>query len=405
MVAMGLGALATGACGSAEAPRAEPDVATKQAVDAPPAKPDVATKPAVDASPAEPATATKQVVATPPAEPDAATKPVAPAVAPSRLGIPPNPEHAVMIVGGNAEPGIVVLDASQEPVGRLVTANVSWCRVDPRAGVVWYQHRPLGEAAYDSPVTLSFVDLEGHGPPVVVIDESPDVVVIQYPDEVLGRPEPHGYEDGIAVRMDEPPQLEAILGCDGDMAYYCFGEEVTDIEAAHAKRLAERRKALARAPFVGAEAVAALVARARLAGRRAVPTEPPRGPEPTTVKAVPRAGCDASPEECGKARRLPGTPYWQVVVSNSRGDFYHESRGLYDPVEKVFFDPKDATARSPKPVSDEPFLPTWVSPSGERAMDDSTLVKLAGGTLATDMNGACGFWGGGWENASSGSSG
>lgn len=395
---MGLGVLATSACGRAEAPRTEPDASTKPVVDAPPAEPAAATKQAIDTPRAEPDAATKPPIVAGPPEP----KPPEPVVAPSRLGIPPNPEHAVMIVGGDVEPGIVVLDASQAPVGRLVTANVSWCRVDPRAGVVWYQHRPPGEIDYDAPVALSFVDLEGHGPPVTVIDESPDVVVIHYPDEVLGQPEPHHYDDGIAVHMDEPPQLEAILGCDGDMAYYCFGDEVTDYEAARAKRLARSRKALARERFVGAEAITTLVARARLAGRRAVPASAPRGPEPQPVAAVPRSGCEDMPEECGKARRLPGTPYWQVVVSNSRGDFYHETLGLYDPVEKVFFDPADATARSPTPASSEPFVPTWVSPSGERAMDGSTLVKLAGGTLATDMNGACGFWGGGWENASSG---
>jgi len=393
---VGLAGLAS-ACESTEQPRAEPSIASKpSAVGEQP----IATKPVVGEQPSgsKPPAVGEQPAASP-AKPEPTTPVSAPAAAPSRLGVSPNPEHAVMIAGSDAEPGIVVLDASSEPVGRLVSAKVDWCRVDPRAGVVWYRHRPPGDLGIVGPGIISFVDLEGDGPPVTVAEKMPEKVVIQYSDEVLGQPPLHQFQEGVAILMEDPPRLDAILGCDGDMAVYCFGDDVIDIEPARKRALAKDRKAMARKPFLGAEAVAGLVARGK--GRRAVPSEAPRGPEPERVTTVPAESCEAMPDECGKAKRLPGTPYWQVVVSNSRGDFYYEALGLYDPVEKVFFDPTDPKARGPVPTSSEPFIPTWVSPSGTRAMNGSTLVELAGGTLATGLGGACGFWGGGWESPSS----
>jgi hypothetical protein len=391
--------LATSACESTEIPRAEPSTATTPSAAG---EQPSATKPSAVAeqpTATKPSAAGEQPTATKPTTTAAKPEATAP-TAPSRLGVPPDPEHAVMMItGDDKETGIVVVDGPGEPVGRLVSADVTWCRVDPRAGVVWYLHRPPGEIGIVAPGILSFVDLEGDGPPVTVAEKVPRTVVIQYTDEVLGQPPLHLFQEGMAVRMEDPPRLDAILGCDGDMAFYCFGDEISDYEAARKRALAKDRKAMARKPFPGAKAVAGLVARSK---GRVAPSEPPRGPEPQRVTTVPTEGCEAMPEECGRAERLPGTPYWQVVVSNSRGDFYHEDFGLYDPVEKVFFDPTDPKARGPVPTSW--FHPLWVSPSGERAINDSTLVELAGGTLATSYGGACGFWGGGWESDPSGPS-
>ena len=43
------------------------------------------------------------------------------------------------------------------------------------------------------------------------------------------------------------------------------------------------------------------------------------------------------------------------------------------------------------------FVPAVVAPSGSLAMGYSALVRLSGGVLAKDLQGTCGFWGGGWE--------
>jgi hypothetical protein len=306
-----------------------------------------------------------------------------------RTGDPPSPELAVVRTN---EGGIVAIDGTGQRVRTLVPeAGVSWCRIDPRADVLWYRH---GEAG-----TLSLLDLESDSTPIEVLDQAPETVVIVYPDEALGRPEAHHFQDGIAVRMEEPPRVEPILGCDGDMAFYCFGDEIEDFDAAYAERMGELRKDLASHPLLADRALKALARRSRAYSR---PSDATPGPALEQVRTVPREPCEEAPEDCGKPERLPGTPYWLVVVANSRGDFFYESRQLYDPEAAVFFDPKDPETRSPRPIAGvgEPFVPTWVSPSGKLGLGDDMLVELDGGVLATGFSGVCGFWGGGWEVSS-----
>lgn len=368
-LAIGVAAVGVGACGGREATAPKADVTKAET------KTDAKTDTKSDVTKTD---VTKPDVA----KPDADPPDPAPAPAKSRLGVAPSPDHAVVLIKGS----VVVLDASGARVGTLVAEDARWCRVDPRAGVLWYQH--------GDELALAFLDLEGEGPPVTVLEKSPETLVIQHPGEVLGRPEPHHFQDGVVVHMETPVRVEAILGCEGDQEYYCFEDE-DDVDAARAKRVAAGQEALAAHPLVAAEALTALVARGK--DRHAIAPDPARGPEPTTLTTVPRDACEESPEDCGTATRVPGTAFWEVVVSNSRGDFFHETSQLYDPVAKVFFDPTSATARSPKPLENEPFMPTWISPSGTLAVDGQVLVKLSGGTVATDLEGACGFWGGGWE--------
>jgi hypothetical protein len=220
-------------------------------------------------------------------------------------------------------------------------------------------------------------------------------VVIAYPWGELGHPEAHHFDEGVMVRMEDPPRIEAVLGCDGDMAFSCFGDDVEDFEAAHAKRLAALDETLRAEPLLGRDVLAAVVQRS--GGPR--PDDSPRSPEPEPVRTVPREPCGEAPEDCGSATRLPGTPYWLVVVANSRGDFFHETRQLYDPEQAEFFDPREPKVRSRQPLagSGETFVPRWVSPSGELGLDDDTLVRLEGGILASGFSEVCGFWGGGWE--------
>ena len=148
-------------------------------------------------------------------------------------------------------------------------------------------------------------------------------------------------------------------------------------------------------PLLGRDALAEVYRRS--IGPR--PAAAPPSPEPELVRTVPREPCTEEPGDCGRAVRLPGTPYWQVVVANSRGDFFHETVQLYDPDAAEFFDPRDPRARSRQPLAEsgETFTPAWVSPSGELALDHDTLVRLEGGIVASGFDQVCGFWGGGWE--------
>lgn len=300
---------------------------------------------------------------------------------PSRLRITPRPDFAVVATPS----GVVVLDEAGQQVDVLLPQPVDWCRVDARAEVLWFQTNGA----------LSFLDLRTAAPPVEIIDASPDVIVIRYPDERIGLIEDHMFEDGLAVVLDSQPRLETMVGCDGDMAWYCF-EDVDDFELARSERIEARNRELADRA-IPTDVLAELAARA--VGRRLTPTVPPRSVEPTTVTAVPRDACLEIEEDCGAARRLDGTPYWLVVVANDRGDFFHETERLYDPSARVFFDPRQPTRRSPTPLPDDGpgFVPWLVSPSGTHAVAGDELVAFSSGVIARDLTGACGFWGGGWE--------
>jgi hypothetical protein len=363
-------------------------------------KPDAKAEPATPATPTTPATPEK--AATPEPVPEvttAAPEPTPPAPEPvepvlSRLPLPPTPDLAVV----QTATGVEVLDDTGKSLATLVPHPVSWCRVDPRADVLWFRHGDDG--------TLAYLDLRNTDPATKLLAASPDTIVIDYGDESLGRLEDHKFTDGLVVHMQTPPKLESILGCDGDMFFYCFEGEgegeleedgEIDIEAARAKRLEQLAKDLAAHPILAPDQLAALVARS--AGRRATLPDPERSPAPTTVANVPKDGCEEEPDDCGKARRLPGTPHWLVVVGNGRGDFYHETLQLHDPATHEFFDALDPKRRSATPLEagDDVFTPVWVSPGGTMLSGDSRLVKLGSGAVAKDLEGSCGFWGGGWQ--------
>jgi hypothetical protein len=303
---------------------------------------------------------------------------------PPRTGEPsPSPELAVVVTAD----GVVAIDAKGERV--LLVApqtDVSWCRVDPHGRVLWLRHGEQG--------SLSLVDLESDAPPILVLERAPETVIIAYPGHELGRPEAHEFQDAVVVHMDEPQRVEPALGCDGDQAYYCY-DEIDDLAAAEAKRLAEIRAMLEGQPLLGRDALAEVYQRSTAPA----PRQAPQSPEPELVRTVPREPCTEEPNDCGSAMRLPGTPYWLVVVANSRGDFFYETRQLYDPATSEFFDPRDAKARSPQPLAEsgETFVPTWVSPSGKLALDHDALVSFERGTVASGFQQVCGFWGGGWE--------
>lgn len=358
--------------GDNEAPDAKPE----------PREPEVAT-----ATPEPPAT--PELTTAAPEPPPPAPEPVL-----TRLPLPPTPDLAVM----QTATGVEVLDDSGKSLATLIPHPVSWCRVDPRADVLWFRHA-------DDDGALAWLDLRNTDPATKLLAASPETIVIDYGDESLGRPEAHMFEDGLVVHMQTPPRLEAILGCDGDMVYSCFSNEELegetegeiDFAAVHTKRLEQLSKNLAAHPVLAPDQLAALVARS--IGRRATLPDPERSPPPTAVANVPKTNCEEMPDECGKAQRLLGTPHWLVVVGNSRGDFYHESVQLHDPATHEFFDALDPTRRSATPLEDdgETFTPTWVSPSGTMLADDARLVKLGSGVVAKDLEGSCGFWGGGWE--------
>ncbi|MEM7159032.1 MAG: hypothetical protein AAF799_39710 [Myxococcota bacterium] len=300
-----------------------------------------------------------------------------------RLSVLPTPDLAVVI----NDRGVVALDATGKEVGLLTSTKPEWCRVDPRANVLWMLGGDIR--------TLSMLDLQSDEPAVELLESAPDTVVIKYPDEQLGQPEGHTYREGVVVNMSDPPRLESTVGCEGDMSWYCFEGEDND-EKARKRLIADLNKELA-GTKLPVEAMSKIIARS-VGGKATIP-DPGRTPTPTKV-SIPTDGCKEAPDACGEASPLPGTRFWKVVVANDRGDFYHEDFQLFDPLAKEFFDPADPKGRSKGPLAldrEGAFVPEVVAPSGTLALSYDSLVQLSGGVVAKGLAGNCGFWGGGWE--------
>jgi hypothetical protein len=56
-----------------------------------------------------------------------------------------------------------------------------------------------------------------------------------------------------------------------------------------------------------------------------VPPAPPK-----KKPAVDKKRCEEA-STCGELTAIPGSPLWLVQTANSRGDYYHETRNLWDP--------------------------------------------------------------------------
>lgn len=323
--------------------------------------------------------------------PDAKAPAVEPAKDP-RIDPEASPELAVAITAA----GTVAIDGTGRTVV-LSSEKAIACRVDPRAGVLWMRSPTDPEHGVSLIGPLVALDLRNVAPPVTVLPTVPNTFVIAYPDEELGRKEPHTFVDGVIVHMSDPPRVEALVGCDGDMVWACFDE--TDDPEDEAKMLARRKRAHAKSLAEQPLAVAELTTwAARGKAGRATPSGPGIVDAPRKLP-VPAEACEEIPENCGTAKVLPGGRVWLVAVSNTRGDFFYEDYALYDPKTDELFDPAEPTRRHKpsEPWKEATFTPEWISPSGELAMGSGMLVRLEGGVIARDLQQTCGFWGGSWE--------
>nr|MCH9685236.1 hypothetical protein [Deltaproteobacteria bacterium] len=199
--AVGLVALLPSACGKASTPR--PGGEAKTAAAKTPAQ----TK-AVDTKTADTKTADTQT-----ADTKTADSPPAPT---GRLKVSPGPDFAVVV----HSKGIEVLDPKGGSAGMLVNEPVAWCKVDDRARLLWFVAADAGG--------LFALDLEGTGPAVPVLTQTPETIVIDYPGEPSGVPDGSQFEEGVVVHMETPPRREAAFGCDGDMVWSCFDEPGDD---------------------------------------------------------------------------------------------------------------------------------------------------------------------------------
>ncbi len=242
--------------------------------------------------------------------------------------------------------GLVEVGASG--VVRVISAGaVDACLADARANVVWFVRD-------DAVFAFDLVDQKPH----LVVEDTvwtacaarsptrrtcadPAVeslfanaqLIIDYGAERLGGEDPVGYFVGVAVKMGAAPKVAAALGCDGDAATYCY-----DFASGGGKtpkpEIAARVKAIDALRIADPAYVAGLAARG--ASRSLWTPLPPAGSAPKSVPPVDPKACEEIPDDCGKLQAIPWSPLWLVTTGNSRGDYFHETRALWDPSASAF---------------------------------------------------------------------
>jgi hypothetical protein len=266
----------------------------------------------------------------------------------------------------------------------IAPAPLAWCAVDARAEVVWFV----------ADGWLQAFDLRDRRVRKVVgADVEHDEVAVDWGDQRLGAESKVDFQVAIALRMKQPPVVSSELGCDGDQAVYCYEEDGTTLKP----EIAERQRAIDALRLPDPAYVQALAERGAGRSLWTPPPMPPVAPRPPKID---RKACEEDRARCGALVAIPASALWLVTTANSRGDFYHETRELWDPAtgEFVALD-KGALARSKKPrLGDTDYGGLRIAPSGLLSIDGavfgpSRVVYAPRGDGAI----SCGFAGGGWR--------
>jgi hypothetical protein len=312
------------------------------------------------------------------------------------LSLPPAPSVAGLREGAGADVAFVVRDQGLEAVdasGRVVwrwdgALDAQSCALDAATDTVWWT-TPEGEGAQ---VGLYVLDLRSPSRAVQVARGLPAEArwAVAHGDAPASLPA--DYTVGVTVRLSEAPALEASLGCEGDMAWFCYAGEPSqrrlnfDIEAAY--------RAARGAKLAHRGMLAKLGARAAQAEAPAwAPSGASADDVPARLQGISGVGCAAWPEDCGRVEPIAHTGLWAVVVGNDRGDLSHTFHAVYDPAAAQFID-LETGARQAHPTEGEE-LALVVSPSGARYLSEQGLHSFAGGAPLHGFDVACGWLGGG----------
>ncbi len=244
-----------------------------------------------------------------------AKEPPAPVQTPGVPALPGGGERAFV----TSATGLV--EVSTEGKTQVIAPGaISWCSTDARAKVVWFTKED----------GLHAFDLEDRRLRPIIKSPLEDItVVIGWGKEQVGGEDPVAFYAGAQLDMTGTPKIVRTLGCEGDAMSYCLEEDLkTPIE-----EVQEALKRVDALTIVDAPYVAALAKRGATGSLWTPPPVPPKAPK---APKVPKAPCEEEPDDCGQLTALPGSSLWLVTVANSRGDFYGETRALYDPATKEF---------------------------------------------------------------------
>jgi hypothetical protein len=271
----------------------------------------------------------------------------------------------------------------------IVPGEVSWCNADARANVVWYE-TPAGVFAFDLQTRASIPIIEGSLEEVEpIIDWGPFGNV----DERLGGENKVELRVGIAIGMGSA-SLAMETGCEGDAAVYCFEDD----GKTPTKDLAAQQKIAKHLALVDPSAIARLAARG---ASRSLWSPPPAMQSWANPPAIDKARCTEIAEACGTKQAIPGSSLWLVTTANSRGDYFHETRELFDPATNEFVKATGSgMVRSKSPSRDDELTTDYagmrVSPAGlshDGFVFDPRRVIYA----PKDFGKTCGWSSGGWR--------
>lgn len=286
--------------------------------------------------------------------------------------------------------GLVEVSTSGD--SQVIAPAVSWCAVDARASVVWFAGAG-GLHAFDLADRRTRMIIQGE-----LADLEP---IIDWGEQQLGGENRLAFEVGAALRLTgETPVIEVEMGCDGDMATYCFEDDL-ETPLAH---VAEKQLRVGTLTVADPAYVATLASRGKQGSLWSPPPVPPATPK--KKPRVDRAQCSEDPAACGTLTAIPASPLWLVQTANSRGDFYHETRTLWDPATGEFLrqdGDRLVRSRTPPPSTDADtdYAGLLVSPSGALsfggAVFDVAKVHYAPQDRPDAASISCGFTDGGWR--------
>jgi hypothetical protein len=125
---------------------------------------------------------------------------------------------------------------------------------------------------------------------------------------------------------------------------------------------------------------------------------------PARKPTVDPSQCE-DPSSCGALTAIPGSPLWLVQTANSRGDYYHETRELWDAATGEYIRRDGARlvrSKTPPPSTDTDtdYAGLRVSTSGVLAHGGAVFDAAKVHYAPRDPEAAthsCGWVGGGWR--------
>jgi hypothetical protein len=266
----------------------------------------------------------------------------------------------------------------------IVPGDVSWCNADARANVIWYE-TPAGVFAFDLQTRASIPIIKGS------LEEVEPI--IDWGPERLGGENKLELRVGIAIGMGSA-SLAMETGCEGDAAVYCFEDD----GKTPTKDLAAQQQVAKHLALVDPSAIARLAARGASRSLWTPPPMPRVAPKPPKLD---KTRCHEDPDACGALLAIPGSSLWLVTTENSRGDYFHETRDLWDPATGEFVKATGSgVARSLQPSADDEITTDYagmrVSPAGlshDGLVFDPHRVIYA----PKEFGKTCGWSSGGWR--------